>query len=146
LGDHAGRTRDIEALGEFARTALARTITHRLQSPDGKLRLMVLEPALEAYLRERVEQTPNGATLSLDIDASRALLNAIAQHAQQMTARGYLPVLACAGNLRLPIRKLLGAELPQVHIIAYHEIAPNTNIEIVEQISRAEVIGTAAAA
>jgi hypothetical protein len=33
LGDHAGRTRDVEALGEYARAALSRTITHRLQSP-----------------------------------------------------------------------------------------------------------------
>jgi flagellar biosynthesis component FlhA len=55
-------------------------------------------------------------------------------------------VLACAGNLRLPIRKLLGAELPQLHVIAYHEIAPNTNIEIVEQIARAEVLGATPAA
>ncbi|MFN7015751.1 MAG: flagellar biosynthesis protein FlhA [Fimbriimonadales bacterium] len=146
LGDHAGRTRDVEALGEYARAALARTITHRLQSPDGLLRLMALEPALEAQLRERVEQTPNGVVLGVDLETSRALLQAIAQHAQQMTARGYLPVLACAGNLRLPIRKLLGAELPQVHVIAYHEIAPNTPIEIVEQISRAEVLGVAATA
>jgi flagellar biosynthesis protein FlhA len=146
LGDHAGRTRDTEALGEYARAALSRTITHRLLSPDGKLRLMAFEPALEAYLRERVEQTPHGVALGLDMETSRALLHAITQHAQQMTARGYLPVLACAGNLRLPIRKLLGAELPQLHVIAYHEIAPNTPIEIVEQIVRAEVLNTATVA
>jgi flagellar biosynthesis protein FlhA len=107
---------------------------------------MAFEPALEAYLRERVEQTPHGVALGLDMETSRALLHAITQHAQQMTARGYLPVLACAGNLRLPIRKLLGAELPQLHVIAYHEIAPNTNIEIVEQIARAEVLSAAATA
>ncbi|MCX7924361.1 MAG: FHIPEP family type III secretion protein, partial [Fimbriimonadales bacterium] len=85
------------------------------------------------------------SALSVEMETSRALLQAIGQHAQQMTARGYLPVLACAGNLRLPVRKLLGSELPQLHVIAYHEIAPNTNIEIVEQISRAEVLGAAVA-
>ncbi|MCX7924364.1 MAG: hypothetical protein N2554_00970 [Fimbriimonadales bacterium] len=50
-----------------------------------------------------------------------------------------------SANLRLPVRKLLGSELPQLHVIAYHEIAPNTNIEIVEQISRAEAVGAAVA-
>lgn len=146
LGDHAGRTRDVEALGEYVRAALARTITHRLQSPDGKLRLMVFEPALEAYLRERVEQTPHGVALSLDVETGRTLLRTIGHHAQQMTAQGYLPILGCAGNLRLPIRKLLGTELPQIHVIAYHEIAPRTDIEIMRQITKAEVLGSAVAA
>ncbi|GIV11981.1 MAG: hypothetical protein KatS3mg021_0263 [Fimbriimonadales bacterium] len=107
---------------------------------------MVFEPALEAYLRERVEQTPQGVVLSLEPAQARALLQAIAQHAQQMSARGYLPVLACAGNLRLPVRKLLGSELPSIHVIAYHEIAPRTDIQVVDQITRAEVLGTAIAA
>ncbi len=142
LGDHAGRTRDVEVLGEYVRASLARTITHRLADPQGRLNVMVFEPALEAYLREQVEQTPNGVMLALDTQQSRALLQAIAQHAQAMSAKGYLPVLACAGNLRLPVRKLLGAEFPSIHVIAYHEIAPRTEIQVVDQISRAEVLGT----
>ncbi|CUU02346.1 MAG: flagellar biosynthesis protein FlhA [Fimbriimonadales bacterium] len=146
LGDYAGRTRDTEVLGEYVRAGLARTITHRLVDPRGKLHVMVFEPALEAYLRERVEQTPQGVVLSLEPAQARALLQAIAQHAQQMSARGYLPVLACAGNLRLPVRKLLGSELPSIHVIAYHEIAPRTDIQVVDQITRAEVLGTAIAA
>ncbi len=146
LGDYAGRTRDTEVLGEYVRAGLARTITHRLVDPRGKLHVMVFEPALEAYLRERVEQTPQGVVLSLEPAQARALLQAIAQHAQQMSARGYLPVLACAGNLRLPVRKLLGSELPSIHVIAYHEIAPRTDIQVVDQITRAEVLGTTIAA
>ncbi|MFQ3610208.1 MAG: flagellar biosynthesis protein FlhA [Fimbriimonadales bacterium] len=145
LGDHAGRTRDVEVLGEYVRGALARTITHRLADPRGKLHLMVLEPTLEAYLRERVEQTPNGVTLALDPNESRSLIQAVAQKGQQMSGQGYLPVLACAGVLRLPIRKLLGDELRTVHVIAYHEIAPRTDIQILYQISRAEVMGSALA-
>lgn len=146
LGDYAGRTRDTEALGEYVRAGLARTITHRLVDPRGRLHVMVFEPALEAYLRERVEQTPQGVVLSLEPAHARALLHAIAQHAQQMSAKGYLPVLACAGNLRLPVRKLLGSELPSIHVIAYHEIAPRTDIQVVDQIARAEVLGAAVAA
>lgn len=146
LGDHAGRTRDTEALGEYVRAGLARTLTHRLVDPRGKLHVVVFEPALEAYLRERVEQTPHGVVLSLEPSLARLLLQTIAQHAQQMSVKGYLPVLACAGNLRLPVRKLLGSELPTIHVIAYHEIAPRTEIQVVDQIARAEVLGTAIAA
>ncbi len=145
LGDHAGRTRDVEVLGEYVRASLARTITHRLADPRGKLNLMVLEPTLEAYLRERVEQTPNGVALALDPNESRALIQAVAQKGQQMSGQGYLPVLACAGILRLPIRKLLGEELRTVHVIAYHEIAPRTDIQILYQITKAEVLGTSLA-
>ncbi len=142
LGDYGGRTRDVEVLGEYVRAGLARTITRRLVDPQGRLHVMVFEPALEAYLRDRVEQTPNGVALALDPQQSRALLGAIGHHAQSMTAKGYLPVLACAGNLRLPIRKLLGEELRSVHVIAYHEIAPRTDIQIVSQITRGEVLST----
>jgi flagellar biosynthesis protein FlhA len=145
LADYAPRTRDVEALGEYARAALARTVTHRLSDPQGRLHVMVLEPVLEASLRERVEQTPQGVVLALEPSAARALLQAIAQHAQQMSAKGYLPVLAVPAPLRLPIRKLLGADLPHVHVIAYHEIAPRTPLQVVGQIAASEMIGVAAA-
>ena len=144
LADYAPRTRDVEALGEYARAALARTITHRLSDPQGRLHVMVLEPALEAYLRERVEQTPQGVVLALEPSAARALLQALAQHAQQMSAKGYLPVLAVPAPLRLPIRKLLGADLPNVHVIAYHEIAPRTPLQVVGQIASSEIMAAAA--
>jgi flagellar biosynthesis protein FlhA len=146
LADYAPRTRDVETLGEYARAALARTITHRLSDPQGRLHVMVLEPALEAYLRERVEQTPQGVVLTLEPQAARALLQAIGQHAQQMSAKGYLPVFAVPPPLRLPIRKLLGADLPNVHIIAYHEIAPRTPLQVVGQIAASEMMAVAAAA
>ncbi len=146
LADYAPRTRDVETLGEYARTALARTITHRLSDPQGRLHVMVLEPSLEAYLRERVEQTPQGVVLALEPPAARALLQAIGQHAQQMSAKGYLPVLAVPAPLRLPIRKLLGADLPSVHIVAYHEIAPRTPLQVVGQIAASEMMAVAAAA
>jgi len=146
LADYAPRTRDVEALGEYARTALARTITHRLSDPQGHLHVMVLEPALEAFLRERVEQTPQGVVLALEPPTARALLQAIGQQAQGMSAKGILPVLAVPAPLRLPIRKLLGADLPSLHVIAYHEIAPRTPIHVVAQVPASEVLATAAAA
>ncbi|MCS7065626.1 MAG: flagellar biosynthesis protein FlhA, partial [Fimbriimonadales bacterium] len=146
LADHAPRTRDVEALGEHARAALARTLTHRLSDPQGRLHLMVLEPALEAVLRERVEQTPQGVTLALEPSVARALLQAIGQHAQGISAKGFLPVLAVPALLRLPIRKLLGADLPSLHVIAYHEIAPRTPIQVVAQVPASEVMGLATAA
>jgi flagellar biosynthesis component FlhA len=136
----------VEALGEYARAALARTITHRLVDPQGRLHVMVLEPALEAFLRERVEQTPQGVVLALEPHAARALLQAIGQQAQAMSAKGFLPVLAVPAQLRLPIRKLLGADLPSLHVIAYHEIAPRTPIQVVTQVPATEVIGTTVAA
>ncbi|GBC91867.1 Flagellar biosynthesis protein FlhA [bacterium HR15] len=145
LADYAPRTRDVEALGEYARAALARTITHRLSDPQGRLLVMVLEPALEAFLRERVEQTPQGVLLTLEPSASRALLQAIGQHAQEMSAKGLLPVLAVPAPLRLPIRKLLGTDLPSLHVIAYHEIAPRTPIQVVGQIPASAVMSLVAA-
>ncbi len=140
LADYAPRTRDVEALGEYARAALARTLTHRLSDPQGRLHVMVLEPALEAYLRERVEQTPQGVTLALEPSTARSLLQAMGQHAQGMSAKGFLPVLAVPAPLRLPVRKLLGADLPSLHVIAYHEIAPRTPIQVVAQIAAGEVL------
>ncbi len=140
LADYAPRTRDVEALGEYARAALARTITHRLVDPQGRLHVMVLEPALEASLREQVEQTPQGVVLTLEPATARSLLQAIGQHAQQMSAKGYLPVIAVPAQLRLPIRKLLGADLPAMHVIAYHEIAPRTPIQVISQVALSELM------
>ena len=69
IGDRAASTRDPAILAEYARQALARTITARLPRLDDKtLRAISLDPNLEQEIAESVTQTREGEYLAMDPD------------------------------------------------------------------------------
>lgn len=144
LADYAPKTRDTETLGEYARAALSRTLTARYTNAQGTLYCLSLEPGLETFLRERVQQTQQGVILMLNQQESHALLQAIQSTAENTIAQGYNPVLLCAGAIRLALRKLLESPMPTVTVLAYHEIASRTDLQIIGQV-RVNEMETAAA-
>ena len=52
ISDQATITKDAEVLTEYARQALARTITKQYQAPDGSLQVITLDPRLDRSLAE----------------------------------------------------------------------------------------------
>jgi flagellar biosynthesis protein FlhA len=135
LADYAPRTKDPDQLGEVVRAALARTITRQYLAADGALYVMTLEPSLEGRLRESVQPTASGLQLALDTAFASALLREIGAQAEQMAAMGYVPVILCSTQVRLPLRRLLERALPSVACIAYNEVASGVSVEAVATVS-----------
>lgn len=145
LADHASRTRDTETLGEYVRAALSRTITRRFTDSKGVLPVLALEPSLEAWLRERWQQTPQGVTLALNPNEARMVMSAIQTAVETTVSQGHTPLIACAGAIRLALFKLLSDARPTIQVIAYHEIAPRADLKIIAQISAPELAPAEAA-
>ncbi|MDW8289985.1 MAG: flagellar biosynthesis protein FlhA [Armatimonadota bacterium] len=135
LADYAPRTKDPDQLGELVRAALARTITRQYVSSNGVLYVMTLEPSLEGRLRECVQPTASGLQLALDTAFASALLREIGAQAESMAAMGYLPVLLCSSQIRLPLRRLIQRSLPSVACLAYNEVASGVSVEAVAVVS-----------
>jgi flagellar biosynthesis protein FlhA len=144
LADYAPKTRDTETLGEYVRAALSRTLTARYANAQGTLHAITLEPEWEAFLREKVQQAPQGVMLMLNQPESQAFLGAIQSTAESMIAQGYSPVLICSGTIRLALRKLLESPMPTVQVLAYHEIAPRTDLQVIGQVQVNEMASAAA--
>ncbi len=131
LADHAGRTKDVDMLGEWVRSALARSICRQyVDEGSGALQTLTIDPVLEQDLLEAV--TPGMPNLALEPSVSRRLIQNLSQQMERMIAMGYQqPVLICMSALRLPLRRLTERTLPNLVILSYNEIVPNTEVHAV---------------
>ncbi len=131
LADFAPRTKDLDALTEFARAALARQICKQYQDDDGVLRVITLASSLEQELREAVQMTPTGNMLAIDPRLAQGLIGSLNEQIETAALQGVSPVLLCSGQIRLPLKRLVERSLPLLAILAYTEIVPKVEVEAI---------------
>ncbi|OQW35799.1 MAG: EscV/YscV/HrcV family type III secretion system export apparatus protein [Nitrospira sp. SG-bin1] len=122
LSDQATSTKDAEVLTEYARQALARTITKQYQAPDGSLQVITLDPRLDRSLAEQAAALPPGATLNLDPTLSHKLLTALKQAAERVAARGQQPIVLCSQTVRRHLRRHSDRILHAVPVMGLNEV------------------------
>ncbi|MBI3758037.1 MAG: flagellar biosynthesis protein FlhA [Deltaproteobacteria bacterium] len=124
LADNAPLTKEPDALTEYVRQALCRTITNTYRTPEGALFLMSLAPAAEKTFRDSVQEG-----LAIDPQIAQRLVTNVQQGVETFTARGLLPVLLTSPNVRRYVRQLLGRYVPQLAVLSYGEIAEGVKIQ-----------------
>ena len=73
LAEHAGTTKDTELLTEYVRQALKRTITRKF-APDGKLKVITLNPDLENLIVGSIKKTEHGSYSMLEPDVLQKIV------------------------------------------------------------------------
>jgi flagellar biosynthesis protein FlhA len=137
MADFGSRVKDPDQLGELVRAAIARTITRQYLDHENRLACITLEPALERKLAESLSQSSFGSILALDPNEQRRLTDDLERQVDGASAQGYQPVLLCGNQLRLPLRRLLEKYVPNLHVLAYNEVAAKAEVEFVGQIRAA---------
>ncbi|NGZ08349.1 MAG: flagellar biosynthesis protein FlhA [Nitrospira sp. LK70] len=122
ISDQAANTKDAEVLTEYARQALARTITKQYQAPDGSLQVITLDPRLDRSLAEQAAALPPGATLNLDPTLSHKLLTGLKQAAERVAARGQQPIVLCSQVVRRHLRRHSDRLLHSVPVMGLNEV------------------------
>ena len=122
LSDQAANTKDAEVLTEYARQALARTITKQYQAPDGSLQVITLDPRLDRSLAEQAAALPPGALLNLDPTLSHKLLTGLKQAAERVAARGQQPIVLCSQAVRRHLRRHSDRTLHAVPVMGLNEV------------------------
>ncbi|HEX5324957.1 MAG TPA: FHIPEP family type III secretion protein, partial [Capsulimonadaceae bacterium] len=130
LADNASRTKDVDTLGEMVRIALARSICKQyVDEGTHALQCITLDPELEQELLEKVQ--PGLNQLLIEPSLARQLLQQLTTQMEKIVSLGFPPVLLCMQALRLPIRRLAERSLPQLVILSYNEIVPQTDVRAV---------------
>jgi len=132
--DFAGRVKDMEQMGELVRSSISRTITRQYVDQDNKLFCLTFDPVLERALSEGVAQTAGGAVLSMEPEVQTTVVSQIREEINRGMALGTQPIVLCSTVLRLPLKRTLDRHLPQVHVLAYNEVAARADVEFVGQI------------
>ncbi|MGE3976673.1 MAG: flagellar biosynthesis protein FlhA [Nitrospira sp.] len=122
VSDQATSTKDAEVLTEYARQALARTITKQYQAPDGSLQVITLDPRLDRSLAEQAAALPPGAMLNLDPTLSHKLLTGLKQAAERVAARGQQPIVLCSQVVRRHLRRHSDRMLHAVPVMGLNEV------------------------
>jgi flagellar biosynthesis protein FlhA len=113
---------DPDRLIEAARQALAPAIAAQLAT-DGTLDVLTIEPRLQQTMLESVRPGDGGAQLVLEPGLAESLINSMTTQYSTETARGHKPVLVCAAQIRLPLRRLVKLSVPGLPVLSYTELS-----------------------
>jgi flagellar biosynthesis protein FlhA len=134
LADNAGRTKDVDQLGELVRIALARSICKQYVDEGTRaLHCITLDPQVEQNLIEKIQ--PGINQLVLEPATIRKFMQELTKQTERITAQGYPPVVLSMHGLRLPLRRLTERNLPQLVILSYNEIVPQTDVRAIGSVS-----------
>jgi flagellar biosynthesis protein FlhA len=129
LGDFGPKIKDPEVLTEYVRHALARAICQQHRASDGKVHAVTLDPSLEDFIQNSIEHTERGSYLSLSPEMSGGIVGQIASRIESMVGQGYSPVVLCAPQVRLQVRRMLEPKIPQAVVLSYNEIVKDVPVE-----------------
>lgn len=130
----SSREKDVAMLTEYVRIDLGRFICHRLVDAQRSLHAITLDVALEAQLREAVQQGPNGAFIALPPEVMRSF-TAVAETAVRAIPASQPAVLVTTLETRRFVRRLLVHQFPQLHILSYAELPPDVQIRTVGRLA-----------
>ena len=132
LGALAKRTAgngDAALLAEEVRSALRQQITFKYCNSDGSVGVFFLDSVIEETVRETIRTTGSHLALPPELsgDIVRAVKSAVADVAS--------PVILTTGDIRRHLRELLEPEQPQVAVLAYQELTPETKLQTLGRIT-----------
>jgi flagellar biosynthesis protein FlhA len=110
-----------DALVEAARGVLGSSICASL-AQDGALHVITLDPLLEQDLLASLRPGEQGDVITVDPDVLGAVVRDLSRLVEAAEQSGVLPVLVCSAPLRLPLRRVIHAELPRTSVLGYGEL------------------------
>ena len=132
LLETAPQSRGLPQLVEAARQALGRRLTQPLLEPDGTLRVIAIEPAIEEELMSLVAPDPGSRLLAQG--GNTPVLRRIADSLKRLigpASSSAQPVLLCASPARYHLKRWLESAVPRLTVIAPAEIPPEVVVRAV---------------
>lgn len=131
LADFAPLTKDPDALTEYVRQAMSRTISARFAGGEQKLSAITLDPLLEKSIAGALQQTAHGTYPVLEPLATQRILQGVSSMVEKLRQKGLSPVVLTSPRIRLPFRRLVERYLPDLPVLSFQEILPRLEVESV---------------
>ena len=129
IGDHAAMTKDPDELSERVRRVLGLYFIPGYEVSPGNLRAATLDPRFEQMLAAKVHRGGGETVLVLDPGTAQHLVNGLAQRVNDFTTRGEPPVLIVSAEIRFALQRFVEPSFPRLHVVAFQEVPPATEIE-----------------
>ena len=139
LADIGGSTSDAVTLTEAVRSRLSDWITASLQSDDGRVKVVDLEPELLAWLEARVAAREDGRFLQLEPGERERLKACLLQSMATEQAQNHTVALRVSSKLRAAVFTALGSDIFRVSVVAPKEMSRDAKIETIAILRLADV-------
>jgi len=127
LGDYGTITRDTDVLTEYVRQKLKRAIT-RSFIPDGRARVMTLNPDTEKVISNSLRQSDKGVGGVMEPAQIQGFLSNLKQGIDHFLSLGIAPIVITSPQIRKHIKNLSSQVYPELVVLSYNELESNVEI------------------
>ena len=127
LGDYGTLTRDPDILTEYVRQKLRRTITKEFV-PDGRARVITLNPDLERTISEGIKQSDQGMHVVLEPTRIQELLSNIKQATDHFVNLGMTPMVITSPVIRRHVKDISEQVYSDLVVLSYNELEQDVEI------------------
>ncbi len=138
VADHVRETKDTQLLTEYARKALARSITKLHQAPDGKVYALTLDPKFEKKIMDSVQAAESGNVTAMEPRLLQQMFRSLSAGIEKMAGTNRQPLVLCSPNVRPYFKKLIERFIPHLAVLSFSELLPRTEIQSVGIIEAGE--------
>jgi type III secretion protein V len=135
LADRGRSESDPLLLTEYVRAGLRRQLSHQLGRGQKWLVVFLLDPEIESCVRAAITHTATGSYVNLAPAALAAILEAIHAAVRALPAGAQVPQILTTLDIRSSIRRLVAPSLPRLHVLSYHDLRPDIDIQPVGRIT-----------
>lgn len=128
LAEYGTGSKDAEALTEYVRQALYRTITEKIKGSQGDVPLFTLDRSLEEAVARSIIHTDHGSQLNLDPKVTQTILASLNEKIEEATSQGEKMVILCSPVIRRHFKKLTEKFIPNMIVVSHNELSPEVNI------------------
>ncbi|HEY1064673.1 MAG TPA: FHIPEP family type III secretion protein, partial [Pirellulales bacterium] len=141
LGDHAGRTKQPEELVEAVRARLGRTLCARYRDPSKRLYVVTLDPHWED--RIAAATTATGARAALAPSTIEEICRLTTVEVEKLEAMGRPAIIVVGPRVRSSFKQLTSSRLPDLVVLSYAEITPDTRLDALGMVRDATAVARA---
>jgi flagellar biosynthesis protein FlhA len=129
LVDAGRHVKDPGQLTEMVRQRLGNAICQQLVDKEGCLHVVTLDGNIEQTLYESLRNQEQQTTLVLDPRFAEQLLQRLVLQSEKMAGASLMPVMLCAPELRMHLRKLTERLIPHLNVLSMNEVPANIDLK-----------------
>ncbi len=131
LGDYGTRTKDMDVLTEYVRSALARTICKQYVDAEDRITCVTLDPTVEDLIQGHIQRTDGGSYFGMPPGTQQTLIGFIAQKVNEAATTGKSAVLLTSPHIRSVVRRMIESALPGTAVLGVNEVVPGVGMDAV---------------
>ena len=134
LGDYGAMVKDSEALTEYVRERISRTIVKPYLGEDGSLPIITLDSKVEKILQESIRQTEQGSYLAMEPGIAQKIIKGISAAVEGAVGTDGQPVVLVSPPVRPHLAQLLQRFVPTAAVVSQAEIPSNIRLQSITNV------------